>query len=502
MKKLSAVLLAASMLPAFNVYAESSEAELLSSVNSALSWIEINAAPTSYPGTVASDYYIMAQSRLGAGYEFRPYVKLIESIVPDTKQDGQRLIMTSTACGERLTDSFVGLYTYDDDLKSAADLAGAVITLQSGGYKIKSDTTDINRMVGTLLTYQQQDGSFGNDVLATAKSVIALSDFRNAQYELHGTKSDEVYTYTTESAIDNAVNYLASKMRDDGSFATIINTAYVITALDSIGIDCENYTKFDYNGNTPLSYLMKAQSENGSFSGSADDTAIAACAMLSHLRLLQNKSKFFDFTSDDKVDIAAAQHNTQKTDSAITSAAGSATAKPQPAIVTIAPQPTKAPEHSEKQEEEYGPYPFVGPMQQKKTDKAEKNAVPEETDETTQHSGTAGLAVLLVILLLFGGALVFIKFKKPELYNRIIETAKSIIPDKGNAHDKEPDETAPSAVSNSIFNEMTSSSKVVSEEELYNPDFIKTLIPVDEINSSIESLVENDSTTTEDNEKL
>lgn len=498
MKKSAAAVTAAVLLFSAAANAAYTQNDIQTSVNSAFDWLEQNASALSNPGTAASDYYIMALSRMNKEYSYGRYVELTEKLTPSTKQDGQRLIMSNAACGEFLSDSFVGWYTYNAQFDTAADLAGATITLDSGGFSAPEGSPGSENLAATLLTYQQSNGSFENDIFSTAKSVIALSRYLGLEFEIQGENNNELYTYNVDDAVYNAVEYLSNVQNADGGFSTVSNTVYTIIALDSVGVDADNDSRFVKDGLTPLNFLLSMQQDDGSFNYSAEDTALSSCALVSHLRAMQGKSGFFNFISYDSVDTivsgdggnsiapgGSASSSSPSQNSSSSSTTERSTAQPSATqnIIRVTPMPTRAPEHSSSSEEEYGPFPFVGPAQQSEQP---KKALTADTDNNKTDS--IGIIILICIgvflLLLIAAALILCRFK-PDIISKF-DIARKLIPDK-----KEPEKSK--EPEKDLLSEIDSPGEVVPTEELYDPDFIKKLIPVDEIDSSIGSLIESES---------
>lgn len=416
----SAMLLSTSV-----VYAGYSQSQLETVIDNAFSWQDNYASPNSSPGSNASDYYIMALSRMNKSYNFDSYIRRTESITPYTKQDGQRLIMTNSACGQRLSNAFVALFTYDAELDTASDIAGALITLDSGGYHVVDSDMDKNNMVSTLMSMQQSNGSFDNNVLSTAKAVIALSNYINTVYELNAAEGNGSYTYNTNSSISAALDYLSANQNADGGYGTITDTAYTVIALDSIGVDADNDTRFQKDGNSGVGFLVSMQYSDGSFISSADDTAIASCALVSHLRAMQGKSKFFSFTVRDNPSSAhtsEAETENHAGEGSVSPPAN-ASAPPTPTathnVVHLTPLPTKAPEHSAVSAEAYGPFPFVGPKQEATAGEKGENIL--ENDDTDDDDGgmtgkTKGIIIIVAVLLLMAGSVLYLYKSQPEAF--------------------------------------------------------------------------------------
>lgn len=293
MKKIISLLCLLCFLLPVRTYAAYTQNDIYNAVELASCWLDKNSAPLNAPDSAASDYYTMALSRLGRNYDFASYVKINKNRKPSTVRDGQRLIMSASACGETLSDSFVAEYTYD--CSSATDTAGAIIALKSGGYEVKRENYSFNNMVVKLLQEQQSNGSFNNDVHVTANALIALSYFPGLNYSLVGTHDNEKFGYTTNNAILSAVTYLEAELNDSFGYPTVTAAAFAIMALDSVGIDCDNDPAFSADEKSLLSYLMSQQSADGSFGGSAEDTALALCALTDHLLAMQGKPCLFNF---------------------------------------------------------------------------------------------------------------------------------------------------------------------------------------------------------------
>lgn len=412
-------------------YAGYSQSQIETVINNAFAWMENYAAPTGSPGSNSSDYYIMALSRMNKDYDFDSYTRITESINPATKQDGQRLIMANSACGQKLSSSFVSLFTYDAEFDTASDIASSLIALDSGGYSITHSDINKNIMISSLMSMQQSNGSFDNNVLSTAKAVIALSNYINTVYELQASSESGTYTYNTNSSISAALDYLSSNQTSDGGYGSIIDTAYTVIALDSIGVDADNDTRFQKDGNSGVGFLISMQYSDGSFLSSADDTSIATCALVSHLRAMQGKSKFFDFTARDTLDSTALDsesenHSGEGTVSPQTNNSGtSATAAPAAThnVIQLTPLPTTAPEHSAISAEEYGPFPFVGPKQNDENDELSytESDSSNDNDDSALTGKAKGMLIITAVLLLMGASVFYLYKSQPEAFKALFK---------------------------------------------------------------------------------
>lgn len=307
MKKLTAALCALMIILSFTLAeAAYSQKDIYNSISSACSWMDKNASPLKNPDSVASDYFIIAMARMNKSYDFDRFARLADSRKQSTYRDGQRIVMSKTACGSKVSDSMVKAYTYDtDSLDNITDLAGAIITLDCGKYEVKDDEKSKDALITKLLAAQHSDGSFSGDCYTTALSIIALSPYIKLNYK--SDSNDDAVSYSVESALLNAVQFLGNAKSADFGYSTIRTTAFVIIALDSVGIDADNDVGFADNDNSPLSWLMLTQESQGSFNSSAEDTAFALCALTSHLRAMQGRSPFFSFSEKDALNLNAAK---------------------------------------------------------------------------------------------------------------------------------------------------------------------------------------------------
>ncbi len=276
--------------------------EIYNSMEKAFDWADENASPLGDADSVASDYLVMALARANRSFDFGKYIKITRSKKPETIEDVHRVIMSNAASGGRLDEKLVADNTYNAEFKSCDDLAGAIIALSGGEYEVKPANNSIDAMAAKLISNQLSDGSFDKDIVTTAKSIIALSFCSGRLYAVDGDYKDVVYYYDVNNSILRAVNYLQNSKNDDFGYGNIINTAYVVMALDSAGVDADNDLGFSANGQSVLGYLISKQLPDGSFSEQADDNAFALCALASHLRAMQGKSSFFALRSDDRLE--------------------------------------------------------------------------------------------------------------------------------------------------------------------------------------------------------
>ena len=302
MKKIISLTFAFFLALSLTANAAYTGADIYKSMERAFGWMDKNASPLGDADSVASDYFVMALARANRSFDFGKYIKITGSKRNETIQDAHRIIMSNAASGGRLDETLIANNTYSTKLDSCDDLAGAIIALCGGGYTVRSENNSIDEMTARLISNQLSDGSFDRDIVTTAKSIIALSFCSGRVYAVDGDYKDVVYYYDVNNSILRAVNYLQNSKNDDFGYGSIMNTAYVIMALDSAGIDADNDLGFSAGEKSLLGNLLEKQSEDGSFSDSADDNAFVLCALVSHLRAMQGKAHFFEFRSDDRLE--------------------------------------------------------------------------------------------------------------------------------------------------------------------------------------------------------
>lgn len=287
MKKILALICAFFMMFGTVGNASYTGAQIYNSMQNTMQWLKNNVSPLGGTNSVAADYYVMALRRVGEVFEYDKYIDITKSKKPATTRDALRIIMANTASGGKLNDKFIS--NAISDLHTATDIAEAITMILSGEY----NTVKINELAVSLLEKQGEDGGFDSDILATAKSMIALSFFSGNCYTVKGDSMGEKYHYDVNSSLLRGANYLQNNKNTDFGFGSIQNTAYAVMALDSVGIDADNDPGFSNDNASTFNALMSYQNTDGSFGDNNDDTAIAVCALVSHLRAMQDNSMFF-----------------------------------------------------------------------------------------------------------------------------------------------------------------------------------------------------------------
>ncbi len=275
--------------------------EVYNSMENAFLWVSENASPLGGGDSVASDYYVMALSRGNRSFDYNKYKKITLSRVPETSRDAHRIIMANAASDGYFNETFVADYTYRGKNDSISLLASSILALASCDYEVKDKDVTLDEMVVKLLSYQSPEGSFGGDVYKTAEAILALSHFEGNRYALVGEYKTEKYYYDVNTQILRGVNYLQGAKDSECGYGSIKNTAMVIMALDSVGIDAHKDAGFVRDGKSVLGNLLGKQTEDGKFSDVADENALAVCAVVSHVRAMEGKEDFYKLRGYDKI---------------------------------------------------------------------------------------------------------------------------------------------------------------------------------------------------------
>ncbi|MCI5604124.1 MAG: hypothetical protein MR413_00500 [Clostridia bacterium] len=320
MKKFIAFLIAAMMTATVCVNAQYSNSELVSTLNSAVSWKEENASPYYNPGSESGDLYITALKQMGMKYDYTRYSDSMQYIM-GAYGEGisaaaySRGILALQACGIDARSfnnrDYVAEGTYHKgNITGVENWSWALIALDSGRYEVPEWAYDTREdMVKYIMANQNEDGSFGSGAASTALAIIALEDY---------TYDDKIYTYVSDvtgedrstTAIEAStlgLEYLSQEQSDWGDYYDLKSTALTLIALDYMDIDAEKDERFIKDGKTVIDGLMEYREGDGGFSNElngSDSTATtyAICALTSHLRHIQGKGNLFDMLSEDSVD--------------------------------------------------------------------------------------------------------------------------------------------------------------------------------------------------------
>lgn len=352
MKKIIAFLTAVMMTVTVCVSAQYSESDLVKTVDSAVSWKNSKASPYYNSGTEASDLYIFALKRLGVEYDYERYGDNMKSVLGGYGSNRAasvyaRTILALTACGENASDyngrDFIADGTYNkNNINGADEWSWALIALDSRKWELPDWAPHTRAdMIKNIMAEQDTNGSIGGSAYSTALSLIALAEYTydETAYEYTNNVTGERKYATAWEIASPAIDYLASEQSDWGDYYNLKTTALSLIALDYMDIDAENDERFIKGGKSVVDGLMEYAVGDGSFSSDMNDsdstaTTYAICALTSHLRQLQGKSKLFDLTANDTVDGVKNNLN------------GSSATSPSSPTSTKAPTVTKKPSTS------------------------------------------------------------------------------------------------------------------------------------------------------------
>lgn len=136
----------------------------------------------------------------------------------------------------------------------------ALIAANYCGYKLKNE----DKYLYDVIVAQMPDGAFGMDTDhpdsdMTAMAIQALSAYDGRIKGNDASKKDD----RAEGAIDRALEYLASKQQDDGSFGSCESTAQVMIALGCLGKDAATDGDFIKGDNSLVDGLMVYRTDRG-----------------------------------------------------------------------------------------------------------------------------------------------------------------------------------------------------------------------------------------------
>lgn len=344
----------------------------------------INGALTENAGTT-SEWYVFALSRNG-DYDFSSYEEaLVNYLAENTVQSASsRLKYALILHAVGSTDGYIA-ETLNDSIGEQGVMSWVCgLHLMNNGYVCDAYTA--SDVIGTLLSLQLGDGGWAlsgdaGNVDVTAMTVQALAMHYN---------TDPAVT----AAVDVALDFLASKQKDNGGYVSYgVNnpesTAQVLTALCSLGMDCTTDERFIRNGNTLIDGITAFRLTDGSFchkeGGGTNDTATvqAYYSMTAYLRMTEGKSPMYVMESEsaETAPVTMVQSDAETT------------GEPEETVETAVPQPDEPGETAESAETEV--IPSVGEE-------------PEENHGTNSVKpwiclGIAGLCGIVCLIFLLTG---------------------------------------------------------------------------------------------------
>ncbi len=472
-KKIVAVLCAVMVLQTALVNAEYREDDLKNAVENAIEWKEKNDSPFYGIGTKDADLYIMALKRLGKDYDYNSYLSGLDGIAAGygaehNASDMQRTVLSAIVSGgdarnvggrDLVAD---GIYYRNNvapiDKEGVDGYSWGLIALDAGVYETPDwALTNRNDIICGILSHQNTDGSFDDNVYSTASAIIALAPYyeTSGAYTITQNQTGWTIDLSPKDAVDDAIDYLAEEQTNYGDFGDLKSTAMTVIALDTIGINPDGDRRFEAKKGNALDGLMLYQKKDGGFSSDlrgsdGEATSLALCALTSHLRNVQGKSSFFRFEVNDTVSFAqpvqspssngsVSGNNTVGTSNPKATAKPKATTKPRASIApkassnptqTMRPTKTTTPRSSSdprvtakpkatKRPALVGPVEMAGPMP---SDDSNLTA-NENHNAPNQSSGMVGLVIVFVVLFAAaaGAAVLFLLSKNNKIpENRVI----------------------------------------------------------------------------------
>ncbi|MBQ8300894.1 MAG: hypothetical protein IJX57_02890 [Clostridia bacterium] len=362
-KKIIALLCTAMMLPMVCINAEHTESNLKEVIDDAIEWKEDNDSPFYAIGTEAADMYIISLKRMGKSYDYAKYLSGLDGVAAaygaeNDASDMQRTAIATAASGGDPRNiggrDLVADATHYRDVTSPLDKEGvngfswALIALDSGDYETPDwAVRDRHEIIAGILSHQNTDGSFDDDVYSTASAITALAPYyeTTGAYTITQNQTGWVIDITPKEAIDAAVGYLENTQTKDGDWGDLKSTAMSVIALSSVDVDADEDKRFNAKNGSAIDGLLMYQEKKGGFSADLNDidgeaTSWAICALTSHLRMMQDKTPIFRISAGDSLVFETVAPATAKPSTTV-----KATTKPK---TTTAPKTTISPKASSK----------------------------------------------------------------------------------------------------------------------------------------------------------
>ncbi len=222
--------------------------------------------------------------------------------------ENSRIILALTALGKDVTN--VGGYNLLAGLNEMTYLrkqgtngpVWALLALDSHNYAPKGDVTR-EKLIDTITGLQMENGAWyisdsnkSADTDMTAMAVQALAPYYKTDSKV-------------KDAVDNALAYLSSIQKADGSFSAANggsssseSTAQVLAALCALGIDPVADSRFIKSGSTVLDGLCKFYVDGGGFrhnlNGERNAMATEQCyyALAAYFRMKAGKTALYDMS--------------------------------------------------------------------------------------------------------------------------------------------------------------------------------------------------------------
>ncbi|MGN0581996.1 MAG: DUF4430 domain-containing protein [Oscillospiraceae bacterium] len=249
---------------------------------------------------ISSEWYIMTLSQ--SGYtDFSSYEKALINYLDNnsTESASSRLKYALALIASGSTSSYINEYL--DNSSGQQGIMSWIYSLHVINNGYSSNSFNVSSVTDALLSLQLSDGGwalFGEygDVDVTAMTICALAPY---YYNIQ----------SVNDAVNRGLDFLSQRQNEDGGYSSFgtensESASQVLTALSSIGIDCQHDDRFIKNGNTVIDGIVKFRDDNGGFhhvsDGGTNETATnqALYSMTSYKMMTEGRFPFFVFHTE------------------------------------------------------------------------------------------------------------------------------------------------------------------------------------------------------------
>ena len=243
-------------------------------------------------------------------YDFTSFASAYKSRIPTA----EKKTANSTWLNRMMTAWTLGADVSEEEIK-AHIVPGDIMSLVYGLHF--ANNTGVRYFDPELLCgLQCEDGGFSlrgdfGDVDVTAMTLQALTPVVTGQSRLSFSEEEKK---TVTETVERATAYLARVQLDNGGFASFgadncESVCQVIIALCGLGIDPATDSRFQKNGENPLTTLRRFRTKEGAFihkEGDAPGDITAAetlCALAAYERMLAGKSPLYLLTRSELMQV-------------------------------------------------------------------------------------------------------------------------------------------------------------------------------------------------------
>lgn len=243
-------------------------------------------------------------------YDFTSFASAYKSRIPTA----EKKTANSTWLNRMMTAWALGADVSEEEIK-AHIVPGDIMSLVYGLHF--ANNTGVRYFEPELLCgLQCEDGGFSlrgdfGDVDVTAMTLQALTPVVTGQSRLSFSEEEKK---TVTETVERATVYLARVQLDNGGFASFgadncESVCQVIIALCGLGIDPATDSRFQKNGENPLTTLRRFRTKEGAFihkEGDAPGDITAAemlCALAAYERMLTGKSPLYLLTRSELMQV-------------------------------------------------------------------------------------------------------------------------------------------------------------------------------------------------------